>query len=234
MFTPTCVSAALLYGPIPTYQSRQSRGQTDTPHISTSDLSPPLFSKGTPRRHRETEIDTPHIFTWHLLLRSSLLRPPLSCVLYLCLYKFVFVFNLCLYLQCSLLPLRAQRNPPSCPLQCNAMQCNAIQRNPPSCPHQLLPFLRTALTAVHCYHWVGTVDMGGGGGGGGEGLLLVHHRWIVCGQRKEGRSPVSHVFHHTAGPNINTTQIEFFFIGHVHIHCPTSGFGRKWSKWLLQ
>ena len=182
VFTPTCVSAALLYGPIPTYQSRQSRGQTDTPHISTSDLSPHLFSKGTPRRHRETEIDTPHIFTWHLLLRSSLLRPPplsLSCVLYLCLYKFVFVFTLCLYLQCSLLPLRAQRNPPSC-------------------PHQLLPFLRTALTAVHCYHWVGTVDMGGGGGGGGEGLLLVHHRWIVCGRRKGGWRPVSHVFHHTA------------------------------------
>ena len=113
---------------------------------------------------------------------------------------FVFLFTLCLYLQRSLLPLRAQRNPPSCPLQflpflCTASLLHLVHQRVVSISlvslftYQICMYLFSCISVlialcrkVYCYHWVGTVDMGWGG------LLLVHHRAGSCApeERRDG------------------------------------------------
>ena len=85
---PTCVSAALLYDPIPTYQSRPGDRQT---HPTFPSL--PSFSSSF---HRSTDILTKQTNT-----QKHREISPLICI---CIHPLV-VF--------AMFPLRAQRNPPS-------------------------------------------------------------------------------------------------------------------------
>ena len=88
MFTPTCVSAALLYGPIQTYQSRAGDRQTHPTFPLVASLSSSFHwanadIEKAPKPHSVSSV----------------------CVC-ICIHP-LFVF--------AMLPLRAQRNPPPCP-----------------------------------------------------------------------------------------------------------------------
>ena len=131
----TIVSSAMLYGPIPTYQSRAGDKQADRP------THKPTFPFRKQDIFFSLYILHPYfhlgfVFLWSFLyclhtsaqgasfLFSSHTPSSSSCLcllrLYLssicaCICNFAMLW-VCLYMKCSKLPLRAQRNPPSCPL----------------------------------------------------------------------------------------------------------------------
>ena len=127
----TIVSSAMLYGPIPTYQSRAGDKQADRPtHKPTFPFRKQDIFFSMYLLHPYFHLG--FVFLWSFLyclhtsaqgasfLFSSHTPSSSSCLcllrLYLssicaCICNFAMLW-VCLYMKCSKLPLRAQRNPP--------------------------------------------------------------------------------------------------------------------------